>query len=110
MKYCYFFLVGGLCSLVSCDNEKLRQATIQQKVNERISEFKSKKMAGCKQQAMEVAVKRADSILLMNTDLWQIQTDDIERPPIPEKPGLPNVKVTIDSSKVKPLFPVNFGQ
>lgn len=110
MRSSALFSIMIVFLLSSCTNEKLRQESIQLKIDERIAEFKRKNLASCEQQAMEKAAKKADSILLMNADLWQIRTDLIERPPIPSKPSSPQVKIRVDSSKAVPLFPVTGAQ
>lgn len=102
-----FILLFLLFFCSSCDKEKERQLSIKQKINEKVGIFSSKTWVSCEQRALDRAVKLADSILLANADLWQIQTDLTDRPTIPIKPLGPNPAIKIDSSKVEPIFPIN---
>lgn len=101
LLFCILFGAFG------CDNENVRKETIGQKINERIIAFKQRTIAGCELRALEKAAKMADSILLANVDLWQIQTDPGTRPTLPLKPTPPAIKIRVDSSKVEPLFPLS---
>jgi hypothetical protein len=96
-----------LCFLLSCSQEEQRQAILQAQIQGKIEDFKSKKWDEYRQKEMETAIEKADSILLMNADLWQIPMDSLKaRPPKAVKPGVPAIKIVVDSTPVKPLFPI----
>jgi hypothetical protein len=102
---CYWGLI--LCFFLSCSQEEQRQAILQAQIQGKIEDFKSKKWEEYRQKEMETAIQRADSILLMNADLWQIPMDSLKaRPPKAVKPGAPEIKTVVDSTPVKPLFPI----
>lgn len=102
---CYF----GLCLffLISCNQEEQRQAILQAQIQGKIEDFKVKKWEEYRQKELETAIQKADSILLMNADLWQLPIDTLRiRPPKAVKPGAPDIKTVVDSTPVKPLFPI----
>ena len=106
LRFCMFFMASFVV-LSSCNNEKLRQETIKDKIAERVSDFSARSLIACEQRALDLAVKMSDSILIANADLWQIRTDLMDRPPVPLKPSSSDVKVKVDSSKVEPIFPIS---
>lgn len=107
MKKRYFYIISCVLSVVTaCGEDHRREAIIAAKIKERVEEFKSKKISDCRNSALDIAVTKADSILLKNADLWQIQGTDIPRPPRPTKPSEPKIKTKIDSSAATPLFPI----
>ena len=111
------FLVGAIYSslllciflFISCQEDSRRQTTIDTKIKEKIDEFRNRKLAECRLQALDIAATNADSILLKNADLWQIQGSIIPRPPRIAKPGTPDITIRVDSTPAKPLFPFKKG-
>lgn len=102
-----YYLVLLLCFVFACSQEEQRQAILQAQIQGKIEDFKSKKWEEYRQKEIETAIQRADSILLMNADLWQIPMDSLRaRPPKATKPNAPEIKTVVDSSPVKPLFPI----
>jgi hypothetical protein len=97
----YFF---SLLLFLSCGEDNRRQGVIAERIKERVESFRVKKMAECRNQALDIATAHADSILLKNADLWQIKGDNIPRPPRPSKPGAPDISIKIDTTPAKPIF------
>lgn len=107
MKINYNFIVSLLLLIVSaCGEDNRRQAIIEARIKEKIEDAKMKKLNECRNQALSIATEHADSILLHNADLWQIQGDSIPRPPKPGKPDAPKINTKIDSTPAIPLFPI----
>lgn len=106
MKKTHFNIFYFCFLLAACGEDNRREGIIAAKIKEKIEEFKIRKKTECRNSALNIAITRADSILLKNADLWQIQGTDIPRPPRPSKPGEPKIKVKIDSTAVQPLFPI----
>jgi hypothetical protein len=106
MKRLHSLLIGIVFIGVACGEDHRREAIIAAKIKERIEDFKTRKITECQKSALDIAITKADSILLKNADLWQIHGDSIPRPPRPTKPGEPTIKVKVDSTPAKPLFPL----
>lgn len=106
MKKYHLYIVYFCFSFIACGEDNRREAIIAAKIKEKIDEFRLKKVTECHDSALEIAITKADSILLKNADLWQIQGTDIPRPPRPTKPGDPKIKIKVDSTPAQPLFPI----
>ncbi len=102
----HIFFIAILASLFfACKEDSRRNDILAAKIQEKVADFRMRKLSECRRQALDIATTNADSILLKNADLWQIRGDLIPRPPRPSKPGAPNITVKVDSSPAKPLFP-----
>lgn len=105
MRLQTFLLVGVLAFfLFSCSQENessVREQVIQEKLNERVEQYKSEKRNACREKVLKAAGVIADSILLVEA---RLKRDTSNRPPIPDKPELPKIIPIRDSVPVKPFF------
>ncbi len=105
IKFYWVFFLIFLFS--SCSQEAERQALIQATIQAKVQEFRERKQEEYRTKLFDAAVKQADSILLLNADLWQIPMDSLRaRPPRVSKPNTPKTTISVDSTPVKPLFPI----
>jgi hypothetical protein len=91
----------SLC-LTSCDRDK--EATVQEKVAERVNIFVRKKREECRDALMQQAEKTVDSLLL--TEAQGALNDSLARLR-PGRPFQPAPVPPIDSLQVRPIFPNN---
>ena len=92
---------------LACNQEVERQALIDAAVKEKIADFQEKKINEYRKKEFEDATKIADSILLLNADLWQLSMDSLgARPARVVKPKTPSITIPVDSTPVNPLFPL----
>ncbi len=102
LNFIAFFLI---CA--ACNQEAERQTIIDNAIKEKVMEFREKKMAEFSKKEFEEATHIADSILLLNADLWQLSMDSLgARPARVTKPKTPTSIISIDSTPVSPLFPL----
>jgi hypothetical protein len=102
LNFIAFFII-----CIACNEEEQRQAMIAAAVKEKVSDFQEKKIANFRKKEFEEATRIADSILLLNADLWQISMDSLgARPARVTKPKTPTTIIPIDSTPVNPLFPL----
>lgn len=92
-------LALSLLLWAACSEDKDR--VIAQKVQERVDEFKKKKMQECREALLQKAESRVDSILL--TEARQELQDSLSAGR-PSRPVQPPLVPAIDSLAVKPLF------
>ena len=78
-----------------------RMVYIEEKVEERMADYKQILEERCQERVLEEASRRADSILLVRA---RLERDTVGKPPKPYKPEKPTVKTLIDSIPVAPLF------
>jgi hypothetical protein len=91
----------------ACNKEAERQAIIDAAIKEKVSDFQEKKLIAFRKSEFEEATRLADSILLLNADLWQLSMDSLgARPARVTKPKTPTTIVPIDSTPINPLFPL----
>ncbi len=91
----------------ACNQDAERQALIDAAIKVKVTDFQEKKIEEYRKKEFEDATKIADSILLLNADLWQLSMDSLgARPARVEKPKTPSVTITVDSTPVNPLFPL----
>ena len=92
---------------LACNHEVERQTLIDAAIKEKVADFQEKKINEYRKREFEDATKIADSILLLNADLWQLSMDSLgTRPVRVEKPKIPNITIPLDSTPVNPLFPL----
>ena len=82
-------------------NKKAVRAVIEEKVQERVSTYRTNRMNRCRKDANEEASALADSILLEQARLTR---DTLPKPPKPTKPERPELKTLKDSMKVAPIL------
>ena len=104
LKNKYFALVI-LLTLMACGGEQAdqaeRKAFIDEKVTERIAEYKRILDGRCRERVLDEANRQADSILLVRA---RLERDTSDKPPRPYKPDKPEVITIIDTVPVAPLF------
>ena len=104
MKVVLAFISICLLSL-SCQDDVLTAESprIRKLVADRIQLQYEQKIATCRQEAIDLAEQRVDSIFRANP--LKVLADTISLPPIPEKPQLPHGRRPRDSARVKPFLP-----
>jgi len=97
------FLLAILLSSCGEDNrnEKAVNAVIEEKVQQRVADFRASRMDRCLRDANEEASTLADSILLLQA---RLNRDTLSKPPKPSKPERPELKTRKDSMKVGPIL------
>lgn len=78
--------------------EELKQAALQEK----ITSFKLKERQKCHKKIIDKAIHIVDSTLIARAKKEQL--DSIQRPAIPPKPSLPEIRRAKDTSIVKPVI------
>lgn len=92
-------LLAALCIVAGCGSDK--EAIIREKVEERVTAFRAKENAKCRETLLAEAAHIVDSLLL-NEALTGV-SDSLARLR-PVRPLKPQPVPPIDSSPVKPLF------
>ena len=101
MRFFYFtILFLGLLSCASATHVDI-DAVIEEKVQERLDEFREVIMKRCQDKALEEAGLLADSIIIEQA---RLKKDTTERPPRPLRPDQPEVMTLEDSLELAPLF------
>ncbi len=92
------------CSCLDMDkvSESHRRAIIAEGVEIRVSEFRKNAWNKCLEEAQRKAVARADSII--RAMAREEAVEPIVRPPKPERPGKPPIKLLPDSIRVDTLL------
>jgi hypothetical protein len=104
MKKIYYYIAA--LSALSCNQAGERQSIIDAAIREKVENFTQKRLQDQRQKELEKAIAKADSILLLNADLWQLSMDSLRaRPPRAIKPSSPNITIHVDSTPAQPLFP-----
>ncbi|RMF04753.1 MAG: hypothetical protein D6772_00170 [Bacteroidetes bacterium] len=76
-------------------------AVIEEKVQERLEEYRYVLNKRCRERALEKAAQQADSIVLA---IAKARKDTIARPPRPLRPKRPELQALEDSLALAPLF------
>lgn len=102
MKAFLFILCLGLF-FTTCESATHidKEAAIEEKVQERLSNYKHIISQKCRKAILEEASAMADSIILERA---KILKDSIERPEKPDRPEKPEVLEIKDSLTLAPLF------
>ena len=85
--------------------KEVRQQLMDEEIERRLNEFRSKEIANCRKRAMKEAERVVDSILIANA--INVRADNTAKPPKPQKPDKPEILKTKDSLPVEPLFEEN---
>lgn len=96
--------IGLLINFISCGGADDRNAEIiiQQRVADRIAALTANLLNNCQDDILEIAVNRADSLLIERAR----RMSRIEgRPPRPSRPGEPPIKELSAPLPLRPLFP-----
>lgn len=96
-------IIGGFV-LTACNKpseEEMRDTYIQQLLNNRINNYKKRRIDNCVKDIIEEAGHIADSVLLQRA---LMSKDTLDRPQRPEKPSKPQEKQRPDSLELKPIF------
>lgn len=96
------FLAINSCDQTPVESPEDRSIRVTAVVEQKLMERQQQKMKDCKQNALIIAEKRVDSILLADAKL--IKVDTANKPVIPIKPEIPEILVPKDSTPVEPLF------
>lgn len=95
----YIFLLGAVVTMGACGER--REAIIQAKVAERVTDFREKQWAKCRESLLREAERMADSLIL--ADAQAALRDSLLRQR-PSKPLPPAALPPIDSAPVRPIF------
>jgi hypothetical protein len=88
--------------LFSCnDYSEVRQKMVEESYQQKIEEFVGSKNKECREEAISIASRKVDSILIARAKL---NKDTLNKPIIPEKPIKPDIKQPLDSSEVGPIL------
>ena len=109
VRWCKPFLklplwIGGilLCTLCAChDKAALRQALIEETVQQKVTSHQRKKTKTCKEEAMREALIIADSVMI-KLALSKVDTSGQGNRPV--KPARPELDLPVDTTPIKPLF------
>ncbi len=102
LKVIQFFFVGFLLLLLACRDEAAHQLAVKNLTDEKINAYKEKRKKDCVNAWFDEASKKADSIMILNADIWQ-WNDTLIRPKLMTRPDKPTFK-NADSIGIKPLF------
>jgi|GEM_PF-3531731 len=82
-----FSAASCMIILIGCDQTKAPtiEELREQEINRRLNQFISSNKDECHQTTLDLAVHKADSLLKLNAIKYK--EDDLERPPLPEKPA-----------------------
>jgi hypothetical protein len=97
-----FYLGAILCFVMGCKDESAHKTAIAAAVWSKVENYKEQQIKERRSKIIEEANQKADSILLKNAELWQI--DSTLRPDLPIRPTKPTFSNENDSIPVKPLF------
>ena len=92
------------CVFYACSQDKdnaVREQVIQEKVEERVERYKIEKLNSCRQKVLKRAGAIVDSILLVEA---RLKRDTLGKPPIPDKPVLPEIVPIKDTLPIRPFF------
>ncbi|HMQ60965.1 MAG TPA: hypothetical protein PKE06_09865 [Flavilitoribacter sp.] len=96
----------GVAAMASCGNPEDQNDTavksfVEEKVLERLNNYRRIIEKNCREKALEEAGMMADSILIAAA---REQRDSMDRPEKPEKPERPELKRPAEELPLKPLF------
>jgi len=100
----YWCLLVFFCALLSACGGKVVDsgAVVQERYRDRIQALSSKLLESCRDDVIEAATLRADSLLIERARrIRRIEG----RPPRPSRPGVPAVKELSSPLPLRPLFP-----
>lgn len=101
-KKTLFYLVGGSIGFIAChDKAALKQALIEQMVQEKVANHITKKKETCFKEAMEEALVIADSVMIQ---LALSKVDTSGKANRPSKPPRPEIDLPVDTTPIRPLF------
>jgi hypothetical protein len=102
--------------MISCQGfqkNKTKEAGIRDLINakvaEKVEDFRQKRLVICREQVLERAGEKADSII-MATAINRNIIDSISRPTPPPRPLRPPIKSPLDTTPVTPFFPPDTSQ
>ncbi len=90
------------CDKTPIESPEDRQDRIDAAVIEKLDQYRKNKLSTCKKNALVLAEKKVDSILMAEAKLMVI--GNIDKPDIPIKPNAPEILTPKDSTPIKPLF------
>jgi hypothetical protein len=85
-------------------SQKEVDAKMKQTLNDRLLEYRQLSLRNCREELLKEAIKRADSLLVLDT---YFKRDTLTLPPKPQRPGdpIPEVKSkTADTLRLRPFF------
>ena len=103
----FFYILLIPLFLVSCKddrNERAVEALIQEKLEERLTDYEEILMRKCREEILAQAGKIVDSILISEARLAK---DTLDRPAKPERPEKPDIKTVLDSTPIAPIIEKN---
>jgi hypothetical protein len=95
-----FYLLTA-CLLLMAFQQVTKQDLIQEKVDERIGNYVRLMRQKCEERVLERATTIVDSILIEQA---KMRKDSLGKLPKPDRPTAPNIKSSLDSTPVAPLF------
>lgn len=103
----YFYLTILIFAFFSCtvssnETNEERKVRIEKAVVKKMEERRRTRMKKCKNDAIAIAERKVDSILLAEAKLTRVDT--VGKPDIPSRPETPVVIPPKDSTEIKPLF------
>lgn len=98
----FFLLFSAGCEQNKKETPEERLERIEKAVADKFAKHRAERMKQCKDNAIKIAERQVDSILLAEAKLISIDTTG--RPIKPIKPDLPEITPPKDSTDVKPLF------
>ncbi|MEM6964742.1 MAG: hypothetical protein AAF573_08265 [Bacteroidota bacterium] len=103
----YFYLFIVILSVFGCavsndETNEERIVRIEKAVAEKIEERKKSHLQKCKNDAIVIAERMVDSILL--AEAKRTRVDTVIKPDVPPRPETPIVIPPKDSTEIKPLF------
>lgn len=95
--------IAMLTLVVSCSSKatKSTQERIEEEVVVKLRQWKSRRAASCRKQAMEIALVNADSMIL---DYAREQKLQLERPSKPIRPEEPELRRPNDTLRLEPFL------
>jgi hypothetical protein len=98
----YIWILSSFFLLAACnDYKEVREQMVHDTLNEKLDGFRYKERTDCKEEALRVAAKMVDSMLIARA---KASKDSLNKPPIPAKPVRPNQLSPMDSSEVGPIL------
>ncbi len=88
-----------MCVFTGCDSDKSH--IVEEKVAERLAEYRKREMEKCRQALLAEAERMVDSMLLAEAIA---QVEDSLRRARPPRPVKPPLLAPLDSSPVRPIF------
>lgn len=96
-------LLLALMSFTACGADSVdKEAVLREMADERIDKFRRNSLRDCREEVLEVANQRADSLLLERARRMRLLAN---RPPKPQRPGAPPERDLSEELPLRPLFP-----